>query len=138
MGWRQLLPRGQCHTVIGILKTDGLFERHPDWFAWNEKEQRRLPYGQYCLNNEEFLQAFEKAFLDDIAQTFADFDARGETRPHHFHISMDDTTFDCECPLCRERVQKSGGTGNVMRFVNRMARAAAKVYRVSRLRPLPT
>lgn len=121
-------PRGQCHTVIGILKTDGLFERHPDWFAWNEKEQRRLPYGQYCLNNEEFLQAFEKAFLDDIAQTFADFDARGETRPHHFHISMDDTTFDCECPLCRERVQKSGGTGNVMRFVNRMARAAAKVY----------
>ncbi len=87
------------------MKTDGLFERHPDWFAWNEKEQRRLPYGQYCLNNEEFLQAFEKAFLDDIAQTFADFDARGETRPHHFHISMDDTTFDCECPLCRERVQ---------------------------------
>lgn len=41
---------------------------------------------------------------------------------------MNDTPFDCECPLCRERLEKSGGTGNVLRFVNRMARAAAKVY----------
>lgn len=121
-------PRGGCHTVNQILPPTGLFEEHPDWFAWNEKLGRRLPYGQYCLNNEEFLQAFEKAFLDDIARIYADFDARGETRPHHFHISMNDTSFDCECPACRERVAKSGGTGNVLRFVNRMARAAARVY----------
>ena len=121
-------PRGGCHTVDQILKSDGLFEQHPTWFAWSEKEQRHLPYGQYCLNNEEFLQAFEKAFLDDIARIYADFDARGESRPHHFHLSMNDSTFDCECPACRERVRKSGGTGNVLRFVNRMARAAAKVY----------
>ncbi len=121
-------PRGNCHTVNRILPPDGLFEEHPDWFAWNEKLGKRLPYGQYCLNNEGFLKAFEKAFLDDIAAIYADYDARGETRPHHFHISMNDTAFDCECPACRERVAKSGGTGNVLRFVNRMARAAAKVY----------
>lgn len=121
-------PRGQCHTVGGILPSDGLFEKHPDWFAWNEKEQRRLPYGQYCLNNEEFLQAFENAFIEDIRRIYADFDARGVSYPHHFHISMNDNAFDCECPKCREQVAKSGGTGNVLRFVNRMAKAAAKIW----------
>ena len=121
-------PRGQCHTVGTILPREGLFEKHPDWFAWSEKEQRRLPYGQYCLNTEEFLQAFEDAFIEDIRRIYADFDARGETRPHHFHISMNDDPFDCECPKCKERFEKSGGTGNVLRFVNRMAKAAAKIW----------
>ncbi len=121
-------PRGNCHTVDRIFPQGNLFDEHPDWFAWSESLGKRIPYGQYCLNNEEFLQAFEKAFLDDIARFYAEADARGESRPHHFHISMNDTAFDCECPLCRERVEKSGGTGNVLRFVNRMARAAAKVY----------
>ena len=121
-------PRGNCHTVDQIFPQGDLFESHPDWFAWSESLGKRVSYGQYCLNNEEFLQAFEKAFLDDIAKFYAEADAKGESRPHHFHISMNDTAFDCECPVCRERVAKSGGTGNVLRFVNRMARAAAKVY----------
>jgi len=122
-------PRGGCHTVNLIMRpTDELFQAHPDWFAWNDRQQRRLPYGQYCLNNEEFLQAFEKAFIDDIAHFYAEADAAGKPRPSYFHISMNDTSYDCQCPVCKERVARSGGTGNVLRFVNRMAQAAEKVY----------
>lgn len=120
--------RGNCHTVNTILRPDGLFEKHPDWFAWNEKEQRRLPYGQYCLNNEEFCEAWEKAFLDDIDALYAECDRRGESRPHHMHISLADDAFDCECPKCREMRAKSGQTGNFLRFANRMAEAADKKY----------
>jgi len=127
-GGIQCSPRGHCHTTIGILPPQGLFDRHPDWFAWSESMQRRLPYGQYCLNNEEFLQAFERAFIADIEKIYADCDAAGKSRPHHFHISLDDNAFDCECPVCKERMQNAGYTGNVLRFVNRMAQAAEKVY----------
>lgn len=76
-------PRGNCHTVDRIFPQDGLFEQYPDWFAWSKKLGRRISYGQYCLNNEELLQAFEKAFLEDIARIYADYDSRGESRPHH-------------------------------------------------------
>lgn len=121
-------PRGHAHTTIGILPRGDLFSQHPDWFAWSESMQRRLPYGQYCMNNPELIEAFEKAFIADIGRIYAEFDAKGEARPHHFHISLDDTAFDCECPLCKERMEKSGYTGNVLRFVNHMAKAAEKVY----------
>lgn len=121
-------PRGQCHTLFGILPREGLFEQNPDWFAWSEARQKHLPYGQYCLNNPELLDAFEKAFIDDITRIRADCDAAEEPYPHHFHISMDDTPYDCECPVCREVIARSGSTGNVLRFVNRMARAAARIW----------
>jgi len=122
-------PRGQCHTINFILpKSEEQFRKHPEWYAWSDRMNKRLSYGQYCLNNEEFLEAFEKAFIEDIAKFYAEADAKGESRPHHFHISMEDTAFDCQCPKCKEVVAKSGGTGNVLRFVNRMAQAAEKVY----------
>lgn len=120
--------RGRCHTVATIFPPDGLFEKHPDWFAWNEKEGRRLPYGQYCLNNEEFCAAWEKAFLDDIRALYDECDRKGESRPHHMHISLSDDSFDCECPACRERRKKSGQTGNFLRFANRMAEAAEREF----------
>ncbi|MBE6930603.1 MAG: DUF4838 domain-containing protein [Ruminococcaceae bacterium] len=122
-------PRGWCHTINYILpRSDEQFREHPEWYAWSDRMNKRISYGQYCLNNEEFLQAFEKAFIDDIARFYAEADAKGEARPHHFHISMEDHNYNCECPKCKEVVAKSGGTGNVLRFVNRMARAAEKVY----------
>jgi hypothetical protein len=121
--------RGSCHTIHRILpKSEEQFREHPDWYAWNDKLNKRLPYGHYCLNNEEFLQAFEKAFIDDIARLYAEADEKGEARPHHFHISLEDTSHICQCPKCKEAIAKSGQTGNVLRFVNRMAEAADKVY----------
>lgn len=120
--------QGHCHTTEIILPPDDLFDDHPDWFAWNEKLQKRLPYGQYCLNNKEFLDAFEKAFVDGIGRIYAECDAKGEPRPHHFHISLRDNEFSCECPLCQAKIAQSGFTGNFLRFVNRMAEAAEKAY----------
>ena len=120
--------RGHCHTTDTILPPEKRFDEHPDWFAWNESLQKRLPYGQYCLNNEEFLQVFEEAFIEDIGRIYAECDEQGEPRPHHFHISLTDNEFSCECPLCKARIAQSGYTGNVLRFVNRTAEAAEKVY----------
>ena len=120
-------PRGNCHTIHRILpKSEEMFREHPDWFAWSDALNKHLYYGHYCLNNEGFLQAFEKAFIDDIALLYAEADAKGESRPHHFHISMEDTNLVCQCPKCKEVIARSGGTGNVLRFVNRMAEAAEK------------
>ncbi len=121
--------RGNSHTIHRILpKTEEQFSEHPDWYAWSERLNKRLPYGQYCLTNEGFLQAFEKAFINDIANYYAEADEKGESRPHHFHISMEDTALTCRCSKCKEVVAKSGGTGYVLQFVNRMAEAAEKVY----------
>ena len=122
-------PRGNCHTIHRILpKSEEMFREHPDWFAWNDALNKRLYYGHYCLNNEGFLQAFEKAFINDIALLYAEADEKGESRPHHFHISLEDTNIVCQCPKCKEVIARSGGTGNVLRFVNRMAEAAERVY----------
>ena len=122
-------PRGNCHTINRILpKTEEQFSEHPDWYAWSESLNKRLSYGQYCLTNEAFLQAFEKAFIDDIANCYAEADEKGESRPHHFHISMEDSALHCSCPKCKDAIAKSGVTGYVLRFVNRMAEAAEKVY----------
>ena len=61
--------------VLPILEQVSLF--FCNWLAWNEKEQRRLPYGQYCLNNEEFCEACQDDDGNPICSQ-EEFDALGD------------------------------------------------------------
>lgn len=121
--------RGNAHTFDQILpRSEALFTEHPEWFAWSADQRKRIQYGIYCLSDEGLLAAFEEAFVADIGSIYAEADANAEPRPYFFNLSPDDSPLVCECDNCRAIVEKSGHSGYILRFVNRMARAAERVH----------
>ena len=37
------------HSLGYYFPANEYFEKHPDWFAWSEFEQKRVTYGHYCI-----------------------------------------------------------------------------------------
>ena len=115
-------------NAIGNPNKVNYFEEHPEWFAYDKETGKRTPGGQLCLNNEELYQAYEKKFLATIQYCIEKADAEGKPHPRYYDVTPADVSGHCQCEKCAASIAKHGASGNLHRFVNRLATAAKKTF----------
>ena len=126
-----------CHSVGYYLPAETYFDEHPDWFAWSEVEGKHVSYGHPCLNSEGMFQTLLDKLLDNIGQQCAEAEAAGVESPCFWSVSLNDTEVGiCQCEKCKAQIEKSGLSGYLLQFVNRLAREVAKVYPNAKLETL--
>ena len=117
------------HTVPAYISPGEYYEKHPEWFAWDEVSGTHVPYGHVCFTNEEMFREMLRKVLVLIGESLAKAERDGTEPPCFYSVSLADTDLGfCQCPRCREVVARSGRTGYLLQFVNKMAREVAKVY----------
>lgn len=94
-----------AHTYFTILPKEKHFADHPDWYS---------PDGaNLCLTNEEM----RKAFVESLKKIIS------EKKGNYLMIGQEDNFGFCDCPRCRERIEKTGSPSAVMmEFSNKVAR----------------
>lgn len=126
-----------CHSVGYYLPAETYFPEHPDWYAWSEVEGKRISYGHPCLNNDEMFQTLLDKLLHNIGQQCATAEAAGVESPCFWSVSLNDTEVGiCQCEKCKAQIEKSGLSGYLLQFINRLAREVAKVYPNAKLETL--
>lgn len=126
-----------CHSVGYYLPAETYFDEHPDWFAWSEAEGKHVSYGHPCLNSEGMFQTLLDKLLDNIGQQCAEAEAAGVEFPCFWSVSLNDTEVGiCQCEKCKAQIEKSGLSGYLLQFMNRLAREVAKVYPNAKLETL--
>ena len=117
------------HTLGLYFPADPYFDLHPEWFAWSEPEQKRVPYAHYCLTNEEYIDAISEKLLGFIAEDRQTSARTGVRPPVFYSVSFPDASGSlCQCEKCRAAIEKSGASGYAIRFVNHVARRVAEQY----------
>ena len=114
--------------AIGNPERVNLYDQHPEWFAYNRTTDERMAGGQLCLNNEELYEAFEKKFLANIRYCIDKADAEGKPHPRYYDLSPADVGGHCQCEKCTASIAARGASGNLQRFVGRLATAAKKAF----------
>lgn len=126
-----------CHTLGRFLPAETYFAEHPDWYAWSEVEGKRVAYGHPCFNNEEMFQTLLGMLLDTIKRQYEEAEKAGIEPPCFWSVSLDDTEVGiCRCEKCKAQIEKSGLSGYLLQFVNRLAREVANVYPDAKLETL--
>ena len=117
------------HSLGYYFPAKEYFEKHPDWFAWSEFEQKRVTYGHYCMTNEEYIEAITQKLLGYIKEDQQIAKEKGVEPPVFYSVSFPDSESGfCQCPKCRAVFEKSGASGYALQFVNKLARAVGKEY----------
>lgn len=117
------------HSLAYYFPAKEYFEKHPDWFAWSEFEQKRVTYGHYCITNEEYIEAITQKLLGYIKEDQQIAKEKGIEPPIFYSVSFPDSESGfCQCEKCREVFEKSGASGYALQFVNKLARAVSKEY----------
>ena len=117
------------HTFDHYFPANKYLESHPHYFSLiNGKRYAGQLSGQLCLTNPELQEAFLAKLLEYIKQDQASAKASGMPMPQVYDISQNDNWNYCQCPTCKEDEKKYGQSGIMIRFVNKMAREASKIY----------
>lgn len=120
---------GEVHTLNKYFPEDEYYEKYPEWFAWNDAEGRRIPYGHFCLNNEEFCEELIRKLSVYIEEDMEMAAETGVDIPCFYSISLPDRSDGyCECEKCRQQRERGGLSGYALTFVNKIARAVALKY----------
>lgn len=99
------------HTFKDLVPAETYFETHPEFFT--EINGKRVPDGQLCLSNPEVFNVLV-ANLSEMMQK--------NPNALYWSVSQNDNFLACQCPECKEAVEKLGGESGVMiDFVNRVA-----------------
>ena len=114
--------------AVGNPNKVNYFEEHPEWFAYNKETGKRMLCDQLCLTNESLYQAYEKKFLATIQYCIDKADAEGKAHPRYYDVTPADATGHCQCERCEASIAAHGASGNLHRFVNRLADAAKKAF----------
>ncbi len=120
-----------CHVMGKLFPKDETYEKHPEWFAWNKAEGKRIKDGHRCFSNEEFVKTVIDKLLKTIEEDIARHKKEGTEFPYCYAISPDDipgTEAFCQCPECEKIIAKAGYGGYCLHFTNRIAREVRKVY----------
>lgn len=92
---------------------------HPEYYAFRRGQGRITVGGQLCLSNPEVQQLaidFALSHMADPAVRIVD-------------ISQNDCVNSCQCRACAASDREAGSaSGSLIRFVNRIAEATARVY----------
>ncbi len=127
-GARYMAPPHHVHSLGLYFPAEKYFAEHKDWWAFNEVMNDRISYGQFCLSNEGFYQAMLHKLIDNIETQNKKCEENGVERPVFYSVSFKDQFFMCECPECKAQITKSGKSGYLLRFVNRLARDIGQIY----------
>ncbi len=128
-----------CHVMGKLFPRDEVFEKHPEWFAWNKARGERVKDGHRCFTNEEFFNELLGKLLKTIAEDVALSEKEGVEFPYYYSISPDDlpgVDAFCQCPECEKIINEAGYGGYVLRFINRIAREVGKVYPFAKIENL--
>lgn len=128
-GAKHMARPGHVHSLPLYCPPSEYFDIHPEWFAWSESEGKHVPYGHYCLTNEDFfnhvLSKLEAYIEEDIILT----KEAGIEMPCFYSISFPDVIQGfCQCEKCKKLEAQSGPSGYALYFVNKLAREVAKRY----------
>ena len=128
-----------CHVMGKLFPKDETYAEHPEWFAWNNAEGKRVKDGHRCFSNEEFFKTILSKLLETIEEDVERCEKEGVPFPYYYSISPDDlpgTEGFCQCPECSRVIKESGYGGYVLNFTNRIAREVAKVYPFAKIEHL--
>ncbi|MBQ5778146.1 MAG: DUF4838 domain-containing protein, partial [Oscillospiraceae bacterium] len=119
-----------AHTATKYFPKEEYFDEHPDWWAYNKVEGKRLKAGGLCLCNQELREAFLEKLMGFIEEDIKLAEETGAEVPCYYSLSQDDLYDDafCQCPECSRAIEKSGYSGYLIQFVNWIAREVAKKY----------
>lgn len=111
---------GMGHTIINqFIKPAEFFESNPEWYAWREEQNARLP-NQLCLTNPEML-------AEMIRQVRLQLE-NGNGQPI-VSVTQDDNGLFCQCANCKAvDAEEGSGAGTMLRFVNAIAADIAQDY----------
>ena len=106
---------GMCHTFINyFVKPVDFFEDHPDWYAWRDDKNARVPR-QLCLTSDEVLAEMTREVLDQL---------RGGNGQPIVSVTQDDNQDYCQCAKCKAVDAEEGShAGTMIRFANAIADA---------------
>ena len=121
-------PYRMCHTMDNYFPPEEYFDEHPDWYGWNDAEQRRRSDFQVCFSNEGLYNHLVDRMLRDMAKDKRLADRFGTNMPAVYVIGIADHQFHCQCAECKASMEKSGLSGHILKFTNRVAEAIGKVY----------
>lgn len=130
-GAKYMGPPHHVHSIAKLFPSNELFAKHPEWWAFNERLNKRIDFGHMCLSNEEFYQAALEKLLGLIKEENRKCDEAGTERPYFYSVTFEDYVdreFTCECPECKKIINKAGKVGYILKFVNRLARDIGKIY----------
>ena len=101
------------------VKASVFFKDHPEWYAWRDKEAKRVPE-QLCTSNPEMLAQLEKEVLTFLK-------SHPDTKT--LSISGNDSDRYCQCEACKKvRATEQSDSALLMIAVNRVARLVAEEY----------
>lgn len=108
---------------------DDTFEKHPEWYAWNDILGRRIKEGHMCLTNDELCEYVLNKLTAYIEDDLRIEKETGVEIPCFYSLSFADTSFGfCNCEKCKAVIEKSGVSGYSIQFINKIARAIAPKY----------
>lgn len=123
-----MAPPHHVHSMNHYIKASEDFEKHPDWWAYNEVLNKRIDFGQLCLSSEGLYKAMFDKLCKNIDEQNKKCEETGTEKPCFYSVSFADLDYLCECPECKETIKKSGQSGYLLKFVNRLAKELRKIY----------
>ena len=117
------------HSMESYYPAKEYFDEHPEWYAWSDAVGSRIPQGYPCLTNESLVEAVIEKLMGYIEEDRELEERTGVESPCFYSISLPDlVTGFCECETCKAVLEKSGASGYLLYFVNKIARAVAEKY----------
>ena len=112
---------GFAHTLPWFLPEDEYFDEHPEYFAMDEKGERRRGR-QLCDSNPEVAKIVAASIARELAE-------HPETHYRCVHISRRDGGNPCLCPECQAINDREGTTAaTLFLMMNRIAVILAPQY----------
>lgn len=115
------------HSFFSYVNPKEHFAEHPEYFTM-AADGKRVPNRQLCLSNPDVAKVATESLRNFIRRD------RAELPEIDWPVVYDITQMDgvknfCECPKCREIVEKEGNAGLLWKyFINPIANAVAKEY----------
>lgn len=116
------------HSFAHYFPPDKYFPLYPDWFIYDVKQKKRIKSGQLCLSNAQLLDSFKTKVQYYINASFEEADKAGKEPPLLYSVSLNDNSTLCACDECAATIKKSGPSGYVLKFVNKIAEFIKPIY----------
>ena len=135
-GGDYMRPMRNSHTADSYYCSfKDYFKSNPEFFAMR-KDGNRFDgthstsfAGQLCYSSEGARQVVLKKLKETIAEFNTGADKAGLPRPWLYDISQADNNDWCQCPQCRELIEKEGAnSATLLTFINAIAADIEKEY----------
>ena len=135
-GGDYMRPMRNSHTADSYYCSfKDYYKSNPEFFAMGKDGKRfdgtqsQSAAGQLCYSSDGARQVILKKLKETIAEFNAGADKAGLPRPWLYDISQADNNDWCQCPQCRELIEKEGAnSATLLTFINAIAADIEKEY----------